>query len=272
MVEELRKTSPHSHFVRCDVTNWQSQVELFKAAAKFSPHGGIDGVVANAGISHFGPPFNETGDLDVDAPPEPVMKVVDINLIGVLYTTKLAHFWLQRNPRSEKATPAVKPGGGYTPDRHLLLIGSVASIAPIHLTEYGVSKHAVLGLFRSLRMTAFADGIRVNCEFCCGNWDSANFLVLMPYFIDTPLIPMAGRLILAGTGMGKEEDVVDAGTRLMADNSIVGRALVVGPKVRIDDDWQLVSESQKGTETSIWEAYAHDHEQVGEFEWLVPLA
>lgn len=165
VVEELRKTSPHSHFVRCDVTNWQSQVELFKAAAKFSPHGGIDGVVANAGISHFGPPFNETGDLDVDAPPEPVMKVVDINLIGVLYTTKLAHFWLQRNPRSEKATPAVKPGGRYTPDRHLLLIGSVASIAPIQLTEYGVSKHAVLGLFRSLRMTAFVDGIRVNREF-----------------------------------------------------------------------------------------------------------
>lgn len=94
----------------------------------------------------------------------------------------------------------------------------------------------------------------------------------MPYFIDTPLIPMAGRLFLAGTGMGKEEDVVDAGTRLMADNSIVGRALVIGPRVRIDDDWQLVSESQKGTETSIWEAFAHDHEQVGEFESLVPLA
>lgn len=31
-----------AHFVHCDVTDWQSQVNLFKAAVKLSPHGGID--------------------------------------------------------------------------------------------------------------------------------------------------------------------------------------------------------------------------------------
>jgi len=30
------------HFVHCDVTDWQSQVNLFKEAVKLSPHGGLD--------------------------------------------------------------------------------------------------------------------------------------------------------------------------------------------------------------------------------------
>jgi hypothetical protein len=30
------------HFVHCDVTDWQSQVDLFKEAVKLSPHGGLD--------------------------------------------------------------------------------------------------------------------------------------------------------------------------------------------------------------------------------------
>jgi len=30
------------HFVHCDVTDWQSQVNLFKEAVRLSPHGGLD--------------------------------------------------------------------------------------------------------------------------------------------------------------------------------------------------------------------------------------
>jgi NAD(P)-dependent dehydrogenase (short-subunit alcohol dehydrogenase family) len=30
------------HFVHCDVTDWQSQVDMFRAAVKLSPHGGLD--------------------------------------------------------------------------------------------------------------------------------------------------------------------------------------------------------------------------------------
>ncbi|KAI0995246.1 hypothetical protein K3495_g12936 [Podosphaera aphanis] len=253
IVEELRKTSPHSHFVQCDVTNWKSQVALFRAAASLSPHGGIDGVVANAGISGRWQTFQETGDYDRDDPPEPQFKVVDVNLIGVMYTAKLAQFWLPRNPGSEKASPnsTITPGRVHR-DRHLLLIGSVASITGLQLHEYGISKHGVLGLFRSMRLTSCLEGIRVN--------------ILMPYFIDTPIIPMEGRLMLAGSGLGKPEDVVDAGTRMMADHRIAGRSLVIGPKVRVDEDWQLLSEdSKEGRSTAIWEAFAHDHEEVDAF-------
>ena len=77
---------------------------------------------------------------------------------------------------------------------------------------------------------------------------------------------MNGQLLLAGGAMGKPADVVDAGTRLMADESIVGRALAIGPKVKTDDDMQLLSENAKnGKDIATWEIYAHDYEEVGTY-------
>ena len=38
-------------FVRCDVTNWDDQVNLFHTAASMTSSGTIDHVVANAGIA-----------------------------------------------------------------------------------------------------------------------------------------------------------------------------------------------------------------------------
>lgn len=40
-------------YVKCDVTQWQDQVSVFETARKLSPNGGIDIVIANAGI--YGP-------------------------------------------------------------------------------------------------------------------------------------------------------------------------------------------------------------------------
>lgn len=175
----------------------------------------------------------------------------EVDLIGVMYTAHLAIFYLPKNPNSTPASPFSNPDS-HAPDRHLLLLGSVASLGPIPgQVLYCTAKHGVLGLFRALRSTAFMNGIRVN--------------MLCPYFIDTPIIPTGGRVLLAGGAIGKIEDVVDAGTRLMADSRIVGRALVVGPKVRVDDDWQLVPQIKEGREVAVWEAYADDFEEVEAF-------
>jgi NAD(P)-dependent dehydrogenase (short-subunit alcohol dehydrogenase family) len=38
-------------FVRCDVTSWDDQVNIFRTAASMTPSGTIDHVVANAGIA-----------------------------------------------------------------------------------------------------------------------------------------------------------------------------------------------------------------------------
>ena len=40
------------HFIQLDVTSWQSQVNFFRESVRLSPHGGIDTVVANAGINN----------------------------------------------------------------------------------------------------------------------------------------------------------------------------------------------------------------------------
>jgi NAD(P)-dependent dehydrogenase (short-subunit alcohol dehydrogenase family) len=254
LVEEVRKStgSQHHHFIPLDVTNWQNQVDFFREAVKLSPHGGIDAVVANAGIRDGLPLFDDPPETlaTLEEPPKPNLKCYEVNLTGVMYTAHLAIFHLGRNPNSKKADPSITPGANQR-DRHLLLIGSIASLVPLATQiQYAVSKHGVLGMFRSLRATPFKHGTRVN--------------ILLPYFIDTPIIPVAGRLLLAGGALGKPEDVVDAGTRFMADTRINGRALAIGPKVRVENEFELVPESnENGKETAIWEAHAGDFEEAG---------
>ncbi|KAK8255412.1 hypothetical protein HDK77DRAFT_460496 [Phyllosticta capitalensis] len=254
LVQELRQElgNPNIWFVRCDVTKWQDQVKLFKEAVRYSPHGGIDCVVANAGVA--GNDILQTpGDLSADEPPEPNFKVVNVNLYGVLYTTHLACFYLPRNPGSSPCSPQTDPAKTVR-DRHLLLLGSVASLAPITAQpQYGAAKHGVLGLFRSLRCSSFVQGIRVN--------------MICPYFVATPILIRAAKIILAGAELARVNDVIDAGTRFTADSSICGRALVIGPpaKAIMADDGQLVPSltgEGEGEETGIWECYADDFQAV----------
>ncbi|CZT04862.1 related to short-chain alcohol dehydrogenase [Rhynchosporium agropyri] len=251
LVDEIRKAGGNALYVRCDVTNWQQQVDMFRAAVKFSPRGTIDAVVCNAGITDTGNQFFEPKGMNMEEPPKPNFKALDVNLTGVMYTTHLAMHWLPLNEKPKQSSG--EKAGRYTPDRHILLIGSMASLLPIPgLVQYAASKHAVLGLFRSLRSTSFVQGIRVN--------------LLCPYFIDTPLIPPIARALLAGGAMGKPDDVVDAGTRLMANNSIHGRALVIGPSVKIDGEWKLLPESTPDVENhAVWEVLGSDFIEVDAF-------
>jgi len=149
-IELIRKETGNAnvHYLYCDVTNWQSQVDFFHEAIKLSPTGGIDAVVANAGIFDKRPVITEPVGLDADEPQAPNLSCIDVCLIGALYTTHLALFYLPRNPKSLAADPNRKPAVG-APDRHLLLIGSVASFSPLAaIPLYGTAKHGVLGLFR----------------------------------------------------------------------------------------------------------------------------
>jgi NAD(P)-dependent dehydrogenase (short-subunit alcohol dehydrogenase family) len=52
-------------FFRCDVTNWDDQVNLFRRAAAMTPSGTIDHVVANAGIAIDDEVFSFDGTLSV---------------------------------------------------------------------------------------------------------------------------------------------------------------------------------------------------------------
>lgn len=66
--------------------------------------------------------------------------------------------------------------------------------------------------------------------------------------------------------MSKQEDVVEAASRLVADVNIRGRALAVGPRVRLDDDGHFLPQaSQNGKEIACFEVLAHDLEEVEAF-------
>ena len=154
--------NPKLHFFHCDVTDWQSQVQFFKDAVRVSPHGGIDTVVANAGIVDPDYTIETPRGLDGSNPPPPNLAVLDVNLKGVLYTSHLALFYLAKNPQSAPADPNCDPTKTLR-DRHLLLMSSMAGIAPIPTqTLYATSKHGVVGLYRNLRCSSFSHGVRTN--------------------------------------------------------------------------------------------------------------
>lgn len=291
----LATSNNNLHFVHLDVTSWQSQVAFFKEAVRLSPHGGIDTVVANAGINNapeageFESPgaFGAVDFLNDANPPKPTFTTLEVNLTGVLYTTYLARWYLPRNPGSkpcfENTIQSPSSPGSSSRDRHLILISSIAGLYPlVGQVPYTASKHAVIGIYRSLRMTApITSGIRVN--------------LLCPYFMDTPILNTGARLVLSGTAVGVVNDVVQAGTYFASHPETIGRAVVIGPEVKvkvpvdengipnvggvdgfpeIDDIFEVIDpDSVPGNQKkpgvvrdrAVWEVYAHDFQQADLF-------
>jgi NAD(P)-dependent dehydrogenase (short-subunit alcohol dehydrogenase family) len=246
------------HFIQLDVTSWTSQVNFFRESLRLSPHGGIDTVVANAGINNseesraFENPHVDY--LNDPSPPAPNFKTLDVNLTSVMYTVHLALFFLPKNPGSkpcEQESVASESGR----DRHILLMGSVASLHPlITQAPYTVSKHRVLGLFRSLRVTApVSAGVRVN--------------IICPYYTDSTFMQTPVRVLLAGVPLGRSEDVIDAASYLVADTACIGRSLATGPKLKLDSSTGELEALHNGNdkEGAIWECYLHDSDPADIF-------
>ncbi|KAF2732194.1 NAD(P)-binding protein [Polyplosphaeria fusca] len=118
-------------FLKTDVSSWAQQVALFKAAKQ--KYGHINHVFANAGIAPkttlLEDEVNENGDLL-----PPILTTININLIGVLYTVKLAVYHIKQSPT----------GGS------IVMTGSGSSFARFSPTDYTTSKHGVYGILRSM--------------------------------------------------------------------------------------------------------------------------
>lgn len=251
LTSELRSLYPSSTFayVNCDVTNWDDQTALFESAIRLSPNHTIDIVVPNAGIIQAAESFAyENPKLVNGKVSKPSTKTIDVNITGVVYTTHLALYYFSQDPEKDKC---------------LLLIGSIASIAPLAgQTHYTMSKHAVCGLFRSLRMTSFMQ--------TPGHNSKLRVNMLAPYFVEqSRMLPLAADIaFLAGTAGGATiPDVVEAATRLVADESISGRSLAVGPPLKNAPEGEIpVAEHEgDGRGRAAWEIYAHDYEEVDAF-------
>jgi len=108
--------------------------------------GGVDVLINNAGISQ------RSAFVDTEA--TVFRKVMDVNLFGALYCTRAA-------------LPSLLQRGG-----RIVAISSVAGIAPLYgRTGYAAAKHAMVGLFSSLRTELAGQGVGVT--------------IVCPSFIDT---------------------------------------------------------------------------------------
>ncbi|MGQ0467083.1 MAG: SDR family NAD(P)-dependent oxidoreductase [Sporichthyaceae bacterium] len=128
-----------------DLVGMKATVE--EAVAEF---GGIDIVVANAGIATLGPSW--------ELPEETVQEMLDVNLMGVWKTTTAT-------------TPALIERGG----RSIILTSSITGLIGFNgLSHYVAAKHGVTGLMRALAIEAAPHNIRVNS--------------LHPGFANTPMV------------------------------------------------------------------------------------
>ena len=131
---ELRGRGVDCEAYACDVSDeTQCRATMEAIAARF---GGIDVLINNAGITHRSA-FAAT-DTDV------FRRVMGVNFFGPLYCTKAA-------------LPSLIERHGL-----VITISSIAGIAPLYgRTGYAASKHAVMGLFGSLRGELAESGVGV---------------------------------------------------------------------------------------------------------------
>ncbi|KAL2827252.1 putative short chain dehydrogenase/ reductase [Aspergillus pseudoustus] len=191
-------------YVKCDVTKWEDQVTVFETARARSPNGGIDIVIANAGI--YGP--DALDGLTDASPAKPETKLLDVNLVGVIYTSKLAGWHFANQDQAGDR------------DRCLILVTSIMGYIDTQGSSvYSAAKHGVRGLMTCLRRKGV---VRVNC--------------LAPWFIATPILPESfiqstrAQFHRRGLDFAKTDDAVTAVMRLATDTEINGRTLGVVPR------------------------------------------
>lgn len=139
-------------FVKTDVAEYASVLNLFKTA--WSLHGRIDHVLSNAGLVEIGQLF-ATGDDDDAIEEAPPMLVMDVNLRGTIFVTRVAVHFLRKSLQAHQGTQK---------DASILLVSSVAGFGEFPgLFQYSATKHGVYGLFRSTKgFLQHTEGIRVN--------------------------------------------------------------------------------------------------------------
>lgn len=159
-------------FVRCDVSSpADNRAAVEEAVRRF---GGLDIAFLNAGVGEHGP-------LDESFDERRYRRMVAINLDGVVHGFVAA-------------LPALRARGG----GDVVATASLAGLTPMPADPvYTATKHAVVGLVRSLAPTHLAGGIRINA--------------LCPGFADTPIVEPI-RDLLTGSGMPllDVEEVADA--------------------------------------------------------------
>jgi NAD(P)-dependent dehydrogenase (short-subunit alcohol dehydrogenase family) len=176
VADELAGVRVESLALACDVTDEPAcAASIARGVDRF---GRLDVLVNNAGITHRSP-FEATQT-------EVLRRVLEVNLFGAIHLTRAA---LPHLKRTRGLVVAVSSVAGYTP--------------LIARTGYAASKHALHGLFESLRTELAPDGVSV--------------MLVCPSFIATGI----DRNALGPTGGAATHAQVVAGRPLQPDDVAV---------------------------------------------------
>lgn len=209
-------------YTKVDVTSWDDQKALFKAATE--KYGRIDHAFANAGV----PPTDTFLEDNVDDKGEPLppnLKTVQINYIGVIYTVKLAVHHIRKNPE----------GGS------IVLTGSASSFQEFMAPDYTSSKTGVLGVMRGMMhlMNNEQLPIRIN--------------LIGPQWVQTNLAP-AEAFDVIGSAMQSPDFIARQVALLMADKKRHGHFLFSDMYVvkEIETEMNKLAESFPEKEKDGW--------------------
>ena len=219
LVARISASGGAAHFSDCDVTQeTQVRASIEDAAARF---GGVNILVNCAGVVHVGA-LHEYSEADWDL-------LMGVNLKSIFFSLKHALPHLKHGKRS-----------------YVVNIGSVGSLITQGLTPaYIASKHAVLGLSRSIAVDYAADGLRCNC-ICPGITDTP----MLRYHLSTssdPAANLAARLRRVPMGVSMfPRDIARAVLFLSCEDSsgITGTSLVVDGGYIATAEWETAAPTQ----------------------------
>ena len=157
-VDDL-KNSARFLYIQCDITDWSSQRSAFAKAATF--FGRIDCVFVNAGIGEYEEQiwtdsYDRNGELE-----EPDRRTINIDIVAVGDTLKLAMFHLRNDSSSSK--DGKRKGSGKGQGGSIVMTASLAGyLASAGAPLYSAAKHGVVGYMRALKGDCAKVGIAIS--------------------------------------------------------------------------------------------------------------
>ena len=219
VVEGITANGGEAIFLECDVVR---EDEVRRSIEKTVAHyGGLQIIVNCAGVVHV-VALQEYSEQEWD-------HLMGVNVKSIFFSIKHGYSHLCKNQRS-----------------YMVNIGSVGSFIGQALTPaYITSKHAVLGLSRSIALDYAAEGLRCNCV-CPGITDTP----MLRYHLSTtpdPEATLANRLRRVPTGVAiTPMDIARAVRYLSCEDSagVTGTSLVVDGAYITPAEWETTGQTK----------------------------
>jgi NAD(P)-dependent dehydrogenase (short-subunit alcohol dehydrogenase family) len=219
VVERITSQGSQAIFLACDVSQ---EVQIHDSIEQAVTHFGSLHIIVNcAGIVHIGP-LHEYSEQDWDY-------LMGVNLKSIFFSLKHALPHLRQNRRS-----------------YMVNIASVSSfIGQANTPAYTASKHAVMGLSRSIALDYAADGLRCNC-ICPGITDTP---MLRAHLNTTPDPEQTLAIRLRRVPMGvalKPVDIARAVLYFACEDSagITGASLVIDAGYTSAAEWETTGHTK----------------------------